>query len=152
MEERGRAARIKDGLITIGAVWLALTVAGIVAALLFRPSAEVPVSLLLYLLLLAAYARWTGPGRRSAGAYFLGGFLYPIICFALLIALIGLVPHSFFDKGGDFLFAGANVGFQFSGGPDTPLEAYLPLMFLNLLLPIALVVGVRGFVRYHRPD
>jgi len=152
MEERGRYAKLRDGLITIGAVWLSLTVAGVVAGLLPWRSAAPATSLLLYLALLAAYARWTGPGRRSAGAYFLAGFLYPIASFAALIALIGVLPFSFFDNGGDALFAGANVGYQFRGGADTPLDAYLPLWFLNTLGPIAVVIGVRGFIRYHRPD
>ena len=62
------------------------------------------------------------------------------------------VPPSFFDNGGDALFAGANVGYQFSGGADTPLDAYLPLWFLNTLGPIVVVIGARGFIRYHRPD
>jgi hypothetical protein len=153
MEGRGLRAKLTDGLITIGAVWLALTAGGIIAGPLHgRPVAAPVLSLLLYFALLAAFARWTGPGRRSVGAYLLAGFLYPIAWVTLLITLIGVLPHSFFDNGGDLILAGFNVGYQFQGGADTPFEAYLPLMWLDIFVPIVAVVGTRAFLRYHRPD
>jgi hypothetical protein len=141
---------IRDGLMTVAAVWLAMSVAGFAAVLVPSSPARTLVSLLVYTALLAAYARWTRTGRRSAGTYFLAGLFPPLICFIILTLLL---PHSgaaFFEYADIVLFAGLNIGFQFHGGADTPLEAYLPLMYLNILLPIVAVVGVRGFVRYHR--
>jgi hypothetical protein len=144
-------SRIRDGLVTIAAVWLAMAVAGSVPLWVPSRSGGSLVSLLVYTVLLAAYARSTGPGRRSAGAYFLAGFFPPLVCFILLTPLLPHLDSSFFLSGGSLVFIGLTVGFQASGAADTPIEAYLPLMWLNLLLPIVLVVGGRGFIRYHRP-
>jgi hypothetical protein len=143
---------IRDSLTTFGAVWLALTLAGGMAWSLPWPRIAPALSLLIYAVLLAAYARWTGPGRRSASAYFLGALLLPIVCIALLIILPVPAPESFLVHCWELIFDGFNVGFQFHGGPDTPFDAYVPLMYLNILLPIVAVIGGRAFVRYHRPD
>jgi hypothetical protein len=142
---------LKHGLTTIGAVWLAMAVAGMVPMLVPSRPGEV-ASLLVYIALLAAYARWTEAGRRSAGAYFIGAFFSPMMCFYLLVPLLPRLPTSFFENGGAIVFVGLGVGFQSHGGADTPIEAYLPLMLLNILLPIVAVVGARGFVRYRRQD
>jgi hypothetical protein len=152
MADRKLVSTIVDSLITIGAVWIAMTVAGMALVLVPSSPGGPLASLLVYTVLLAAYARWTGTGRRSVGAYFLAGFFPPLVCFFLLIPLLPHLEPSFFQNGGAIIFVGLGVGFQTGGGADTPIEAYLPLMWMNLLLPIAAVVGARGFVRYRRPD
>ena len=152
MYDAARRPKLMYSLATIGAVWLFATAAGVLPGLFPWNAGAQMASLLLYTTLLAGYARWTEAGRRSAGAYFLGGFLVPVICIALLVALDPVGPDSFFAQGGEAVFAGLNVGFQFHGGADTPLEAYLPLMWANLLLSIAAVIGGRSFVRYHGKD
>ena len=142
-----KRSKLWYGLTTFGAVWVAMAVAGMVPWLTSSPMA----SLLVYTTLIAVYARWTEAGRRSAVAYFLAGFFPPLVCFFfLMLPLLPRLPPSFYENGGAFVFVGLNVGFQTHGGADTPLEAYLPLMWLDLLVPIALVIGVRGFLRYHR--
>jgi hypothetical protein len=143
---------IRDSLTTFGAVWLALTFAGGMAWALPWPSAAPAISLFIYAALLAGYARWAEPGRRSGGAFFLAGFLLPIVCIALLIILPVPAPESSLFHYWEAIFVGLNVGFQVHGGPHTPPEAFLPLMWINLLLPIVAIVGGRAFVRYHRPD
>jgi hypothetical protein len=138
----------KDGLTSTGAVWSALTFAGLVAGLQPWRAAQPIFSLLIYAASLAAYARWTGPGRRSVGAYFIAGLLFPVAFVAGLILIFRITD----DPGWMLvpIFAGASVGFQFHGGADTPLDAYLPLIWLNVMLPIALVIGARSVIRYGR--
>jgi len=144
---------LRQRLATIGFVWVAASLAGMLPGLFSRNAVAQAASLGIYTVLLAAYARWTEAGRRSSGAYFLAGLLLPIACFALLVLLpLPADPASFLWSGFEAIFAGLDIGFQAHGGPDTPLEFYLPLMWLNLLLPIAAVVGGRSFVRYHRSD
>jgi hypothetical protein len=141
--------RIRDGLTTIGAVWLAMFVASMSFFVSPGRGGELG-SLLVYTALLAAYARWTGPGRRSAGTYFLAALFPPLVCFVILTPLLPHLPPSFLENGGAVVFVGLGVGIQAHGGPDMPIEGYLPLMWLNLLLPIVAVLGVRGLVRYRR--
>jgi len=142
--------KLGHGLLTFGAVWLAMLVAGMVQVVVTSQPGGAVASLLVYTALLAAYARWTKPGRRSTIAYFIGAFFSPLMCFFLLVPLLPRLPTSFFENGGDIVFVGLGVGFPTHGGADTPMEAYLPLMLLNLLLPIAAVLCARAFVRYHR--
>jgi len=132
---------------TFGAAWIAMAITALVPWLNSSPVA----SLLVYTGLLAGYAGWTEAGRRSAVAYFLAGFFPPLVCFFLLTPFLPRMEPSFFDNGFTILFfVGLGVGFQTHGGPDTPIEAYLPLMWANLLLPIAAVIGGRAFLRYLR--
>jgi hypothetical protein len=150
MHDTKRPLRIRDSLTTIGAVWVAMAVAGMVPLLVPWSSGGEVGTLLVYTALLATYARWTGVGRRSVGAYFLAGLFPPLICFVLLTPLLPHPGPSFFQNGGAVVFVGLGVGIQTHGGADTPVEAYLPLMWLNLLLPIAVVIGGRALVRWHR--
>ena len=144
--ETRRQSKLWHGPATFLAVWLAMAVAGMTPFLVSSPV----VSLLIYAALLAAYARWTEAGRRSTLAYFLAGLFPPLDCFVLLTPLLPHLEPSFFQNGGALVFVGISVGFQTHGGADTPIEAYLPLMWMNLLLPIVAVIGVRGFLRYRR--
>jgi hypothetical protein len=151
MYDAKRPARIRDSLTTIGAVWLAASIGGMVPSLSPWSAGGQAASLLIYTLLLAMYARWTKTGRRSTAAYFVAGLILPVFVFALFLFLLSSVPHSFLDNGGLFLFSALGVGFQVHGGPDTPLEAYVPMTYLNIFLPIFAVIGGRAFLRYHRP-
>jgi uncharacterized membrane protein SirB2 len=151
MVDRKLIPTIRDSLTTIGAVWLAMAIAAFLAELASSSLGGQLASLLAYICLVAAYMRWTGPGRRSSLPYFLAGLFPPLICFVLLTPLLPHLEPSFFENGGMLVFVGIGVGIQSGGGgPDASLEAYLPLMWLNLLLPIALLIGGRAFLRYRR--
>src|SRR3954465_10797332 len=100
-------------LATIGFVWFAVSLAGILPGLFPRNPAVQAASLAVYAALLAAYARWTEAGRRTSGAYYLVGFLLPIACFAFLVLLpMPADPDSFLWSGLEVVFAGLNIGFQ----------------------------------------
>jgi hypothetical protein len=146
----------KDSMITILAVWLAATLAGYIRFLPLPNLVESLLSLAAYLVLLLIYAIATGPGRRSGAAFYLAGaFLYPIYFLAVMSALSSLT--SLVDSGGhsaltilvfSLLGAGSAFGFQLSGGPDTPGEAYLGPWLINAIAPVLIALAVRGYVRW----
>jgi len=150
MNDAKRHSKLWHGPITFGAVWLFIFIATLARWPVRSEPGGAIATLLAYTVLIVAYARWTEAGRRSTVAYFLAGFFPPLICFSLLTPVLPSLPPSFFQNGGAIVFVGLGVGFPVHGGPDTPLEAYLPLMWLNLLLPILIVIGGRAFVRHHR--
>jgi len=142
---------LKDGLATIGAIYIALAAAGMVGVLLFRAGLAPVASLAAYTVLLGVYAFLTGPGRRTAApVYLFIGFVYPVIGIGVLIYSIG-APAAVLEAAG-VLFAGIGIGFQQGGGPDTPLEAYLPLIYANILVPILLVLLARAVWTLARRD
>src|SRR3954469_20535176 len=70
----------RDGLITFGAIYVLLTLAGNVSTHLWMWMWEParPQSLALFAALVALFAFYTGPGRRTGrGAYLLFGVLMP---------------------------------------------------------------------------
>ena len=138
---------------TCGAVWLALAIAGISIGWLRASLLATAISFTVYVLLLGLYSFGTGPGRRAPlSVYLIAGILYPVVAIALLILLVSLeTPDAVLNL---FSIAGAGlrVGFEQAGGPDTPLEFYVPLWGLNLLAPIVIVIGARDLSDRSRSD
>jgi hypothetical protein len=140
-----------DALVTILAVWLALTLAGL-SMVLLRPSTLVAalLSLAVYSGLLALYTFRAGPGRRSGlPPYLLGALLHPVV----IVAIVLVLPRGAQDSGFDWVqavSAGLGIGFQPAGGPDTPGAYFLLPWALNLLLPVVLVTALRGSARHDR--
>jgi hypothetical protein len=130
-------------LVTIGAVWLSAMLAGLSIAWLPDSPLATGISLASYAILLSAYAFGTDPGRRTRLPVFLiGGLLYPVAAFAWLVLIASLQPSMFESLG--MPAAGLRIGFVVRGGPDAPLEFYLPYWAVNLLTPIFMVIGARG--------
>jgi hypothetical protein len=133
---------LTDSLMTVGAIYVAIAGAGAVGVLLFAAGLAPVGSLLTYAVLLALYVFATAPGRRTAGpVYLLVGCIYPVVALAVFIFTLGASPMLRMAAG--LVCAGIGIGFQFSGGADTPLEAYLPLIYANILGPILLVLLAR---------
>jgi hypothetical protein len=152
MDDAGHS-RLRDGLITIGAVYLALTIAGISATWLGSVGIGPLGSLAAYAALLTLYAFRTGPGWRSPiPVYFAGALIYPILLVAMLLGIRWLGQSQALLGPVFTLAAGINVGIQARGGADTPLEAYVGPWLANFLLPIVVVIGIKEVVRYFRDD
>ena len=150
MAETTKLRKVADGLITIGAVWLALTLAGIptLIPVEISPVAMATMTLVLYSLLLAGYAFGFGPGQRSRfPAFAIGGFLYPAYFVVLLIELERFRSSERFSEALMSLGAGIAVGFQVRGGPDAPVEFYLLPWLANFLIPIVIVLAGRAMLR-----
>ena len=144
-------SRLKDGLKTVGAVYLALTLAGISTALFAPLGVGAAGSLAAYSALLALYAFGTGAGWRSPiPAYLVGALLYPVLFVALLVGVEALGRPPWLWAVLFALTAGIDVGVQFHGGPDTPLDVYYGPWLANFVLPILVVIGIKDIVRYFR--
>lgn len=149
MGKDGPGRRLAYAFATIAAVWLALILSALsIAWLQLRPPASAPLSIAVYLALLAVIAFRSGFGRRTpAFVFLLGAFLYPF-AFALILFAVAAVGEPDTLLTAAFIFAaGLGIGFQAGGGPDTPFEAYLLPWLLNLLVPMILVLGARGILR-----
>lgn len=95
-------------------------------------------------ILLFAYAHWSGPGRRTAFPYYLlAGLLYPILATLLLLG----IPTEMFDSV-QWLTAGMAIGFQPEGGPETPPGYYVLPMVANLFGPILVMGLIRSLTRH----
>ena len=149
MAEGALASRLKDGLITIGAIWLILTLAALPCLLLgVGTLAGALVSLAAYLALLGVYALRTGPGQRSAfPAFFAGAVSYPAYLIAIWMAVETIGRTEFLVDAALLLSNGVAIGFQVEGGADTPMLFYLGPWTLNFLIPIILVLMLRAHLR-----
>jgi hypothetical protein len=153
MEPASGRGRLRDGLITIGAIWLALVVAGLAVSGLGTSLVAALLSFGIYTGLLAGYAFFAGPGRRSAGLWFLvGGLLYPVACFAVLIALSSFLPPDSLVDGVSVPMAGLRVGWQPSRLAHEVIGVHLLPFAMNPLGPIVLVLLARSIVRRRAPD
>lgn len=140
MEARGLASMLMDGLVTILAVWLSFILAGLACDWLQPSLAGAALSVALCVGLLFAYARWTGPGRRTVlPVYLLGSLLYPLASVTLMIVL----PPTLVLGPLQWLSAGLVVGLQPGGGPDAPGEIYVLPMLLNLFVPVLIMSLLR---------
>lgn len=149
--EEVRTSRLKDIPATLGAVYLSLTVAGFSVSLFDPLGIRVAGSLAAYSAMLALYAFGTGAGWRSPiPVYVAGALLYPVLLVALLLGVESLGRSPSLVTAAFALAAGINVGFQFQGGADTPLEAYLGPWLANFVLPIVAVVGAKDILRFVR--
>ena len=147
MDRDGARSKLRDLLMTCGAVWLALAIAGISIGWLRASMLATAISFTVYVLLLGLFSFGTGPGRRAPlSVYLIAGILYPIVAIALLIMLVSLEPPEPFLELISFAGAGLRVGFEPVGGPDTPIEFYLPLWTLNLLGPIVILIVARDLL------
>ena len=149
MGKDGPGRRMAYAFATIAAVWLALILSAMsIAWLQLRPPTSAPLSIAVYLALLATIAFRAGFGRRTpAFVFLLAAILYPFAFLLILLAVAAMgQPDTFLTIA--FIFAaGLGIGFQPDGGPDTPFEAYLLPWLLNLLVPTILVLGARGLMR-----
>ena len=143
----------KDGLITFGATYVMLTVAGKVAnailpSYLWMWKPDRVASLVLFAALVSLYAFGTGPGRRTGWrAYLLCGVTLPV--FLWLVAIIGYVlplPYEAF-KVYVALLAGFGVGFRVAGGGYPPFEVTLLLWMLGIVLATVAAPMVRDLPR-----
>jgi hypothetical protein len=154
MDPADGRGRVKDGLITIGAIWLALVVAGLAVSGLEISLVATLLSFGIYTGLLACYAFFTGPGGRSAGHWFLvGGLLYPVACIAALIALARrLLPPAPVPDWVSVPMAGLRVGWQPTRLAHEMIGFDLLQLAMSLLGPILLVLLARSIVRHRAPN
>src|SRR4051812_5004 len=113
MSETAIPTTPRDGLITFGAIYVLLTLAGNVSTHLWMWEPARPQSLALFAALVALYAFYTGPGRRTGrGAYLLFGALMPGT--VLVLATVGYALPLSYDafKVYEALTAGLGVGFR----------------------------------------
>ena len=63
---------------------------------------------------------------------------------------VSLGASQTFQIASGFFIAGIAIGFQAPGGPDMPLEGYLPTIYVNILGPIMLALVARAAWRTMR--
>ena len=137
-------SKLRDALITIPAVWMILILAGLSCARLQPAITGAVLSAAVCVILLFAYAHWSGPGRRTAFPVFLlAGLLYPILSTLLLLG----IPTEMFDSV-QWLTAGMAIGWQPEGGPETAPGYYILPMLLNLFGPILAMGLIRSLTRH----
>ena len=128
----------KDGLITFGAIYVLLTVAGNLAIHLFEWEPNRVASLVLFASLVALYAFCIGPGRRI-------GWLGFLLCGALVPGVVVMLATAEaarpYSDGGfevlEALTAGLEVGFRVED----------PTGLLLWMLEIGLVIQIGPLLR-----
>lgn len=143
MEARGLASMIRDGLVTILAVWAILILTGMAFA---RWQPALPAAILSFTVctgLLFAWARWAGPGHRTPlPVFMLAGFLYILLTVTLALSLPTAATDATL-----WVAAGFSIGFQPGHNGHPSVETFIVPMLLNLFGPIVTMGLLRGIVR-----
>ncbi|HYI65260.1 MAG TPA: hypothetical protein VEW71_10280 [Allosphingosinicella sp.] len=130
---------VRDSLITILAVWLMLSIAGAIGALAPSRDAISWVASAAFVILLAGYALWPGPGRRSgAPIYMASGITLLPLSFALLFFILATERYQL-----EWLIVGGNVGYN-PGGMDSGALFGGFIWWLSVMLLLAVSLAPRA--------
>jgi hypothetical protein len=136
--------KLWDRLITVLAVWLILSVAGIAGSVVpGRPSSAVTASAL-FVVLLITYSVTTAPGRRATMAVYMGAGVGILPLAFTLLLLIDRTDR--YDL--SWMFVGGGVGYMLRGAGDSGFIVAWFVWWMSILLLIYLSLVLRMlFVR-----